>query len=91
VQAITAQREQTAHRFATKLGIAVPAQQGNDSAGERYLARIEGLLAPSLASAVPSQHQQRVTHMTTFPVYTVESAPEGSKPALTQLCSRLSA
>jgi len=28
VQAITAQREQTARRFATKLGIAVPAAAG---------------------------------------------------------------
>ena len=32
-----------------------------------------------------NQPQQRVTHMTTFPVHTMESAPGGSKPALQQL------
>jgi alkylhydroperoxidase family enzyme len=33
------------------------------------------------------QHQQRLTHMTNFPVHTIDSAPERSKPALQQLQS----
>src|SRR5258708_1326466 len=33
------------------------------------------------------QHQQRLTSMTKFPVHTIDSAPERSKPALQQLQS----
>jgi alkylhydroperoxidase family enzyme len=41
---------------------------------------------------IPRHHQQdwlkeRQTHMTNFPVHTIDSAPEGSKPALKQLQS----
>jgi alkylhydroperoxidase family enzyme len=33
----------------------------------------------------PSKYQERLTFMTSFPVYTMDTAPEGSKPALRQL------
>src|ERR1700723_1503558 len=67
------------------------------------LARNEGLLArpPSVAhlglgcsgsakgsaAMTPRQHQRRLAQMTHFPVHTMESAPERSKPALRQLQS----
>jgi AhpD family alkylhydroperoxidase len=39
------------------------------------------------AALTPRQHQQRLTHMTNFPVHTIDSAPEGSKLALQRLQS----
>jgi AhpD family alkylhydroperoxidase len=67
------------------------------------LAKTEGLLAcpptvvllnwiapgsvKAAAALTPLEHQQRLTHMTNFPVHTMESAPERSKPALRQLQS----
>ena len=40
-------------------------------------------------AATPSEAHpnERMTHVTNFPVHTIESAPEGSKPALQQLQS----
>src|SRR5215470_1996652 len=55
------------------------------------LARTEGLLARPPTAALPNgchnRRQKRVTHMTNFPVHTIESAPERSKPALRKLQS----
>jgi AhpD family alkylhydroperoxidase len=55
------------------------------------LAKTEGLLArpPTHArlNIFHRQSQKRVTNMTNFPIHTIETAPEGSKPALRQLQS----
>jgi alkylhydroperoxidase family enzyme len=62
--------------------------------GASALARTEGLLAfmPTIKvlnsmATNPMEIPTEVTHMTGFPVHTIESAPERAKPALQQLQS----